>query len=224
MWYILKAEFSYNQRHLLIMLSLIPLVCAIEILVPDVPGYLILAVLFLAILNWNILRNKESRDVQQARLPLPIRHVAAARILMVAGIGLGLIAVYKLIYLIVAPGPWRYHGNPLVFLGLMIIGFSGYFILRDLLLSLFRSWGLTKERSRLTLMLAAVALNVLGIIFLFKLTSVKVSPIPLEPILLFLAGQSPVHQGLGLLKFMAACVGLGVLTLFTFGQRQSYLG
>jgi hypothetical protein len=168
-------------------------------------------------------RNKESRDVQQAKLPLPIRHVAAARILMVAGIGLSLIAVYKLIYLIVAPGPWHHHGNPLVFLGLVVIGFSGYFMLRDLLLGSFRRWGLSMERSRMILILVAVGLNVSGIFFLVKLKAMGASRIPLEPIILFLAGQSPVHRGLGLLKFMAVCLGLAILTIFTFGQRKSYL-
>jgi hypothetical protein len=104
-----------------------------------------------------------------------------------------------------------------------MLGFSTYFVLRDLLLDFLRRLGITKERMIMGLMLIAVALNVLGVYYFLKASSEGAPLKAIRPFLEFLVGRSPLHSGLGLTKFMALCGASALLTVITFGRQRSYL-
>lgn len=219
----MRAEFSYSQFSFLGLLLFIPIICIVEITTEDVPGFLILLVLYLPLQVWITLRNKENRDFLQVRLPVANWQIAAARILLVITFSLVVVPLYKLIYILFAPEPRPYQGNPLVYAGMIVLGFSIYFMMRDLFLVFLRKIGITKERMIMILLFIAIGLNIVGVYYFVTFSAVGAPLTYIRPFLEFLVGRSPLHSGLGLIKFLLVCGLSALITIITYGIKKSYL-
>jgi hypothetical protein len=90
-----------------------------------------------------IMRSIEKRERQQILLPLSIRQIAAARLLLVVVPALFYYGLYMILHLIfIHFSPLWSHDifDLLMFFGLILFGFSLYLILHDLLISKFSQY------------------------------------------------------------------------------------
>lgn len=70
--------------------------------------------------------------------------------------------MYFLMVSIINPAVSHDHSRLILILGLLLIGFSIYFILRDFLLDFFARIGWTKEKRRITILLVGLGLFFMG--------------------------------------------------------------
>lgn len=239
MWRIIKAEisylFSYQKSALLFIYGLIPIFGILEIwkmslrpgrypIVDDMPmAYLVALVIYFILLNWNAYGNKELRIRIHFRLPLTLYQLALTRIVMVLLVCLGVVAAYALFHLLFNPrgvvAPERF----LVISAAFLLLFSLYFLIRDLLLDFFRRIGFTKNRVMIAAMLLGLGFNLLGILVLIQTTATGHSFLPVEQILGFIIESNPFRGEHGLPRFLGAALGMGVVTVFTYRFRRSFL-
>ena len=227
MWHILKTEMNYNKTLFIIALFLIPFI-AIQVTYPvieDLPvGMLVFVVMFLALQNWAVFKNKENRDYQQVRLPISNRQVAMARIGIVVLIGLIVCIIYWGFQLILKPqGPISYRSG-LVPYGIVIAFFSIYFLFRDLLLNAMRNnriFQFTRERSKTLLISIVLILNLLGFYFFFSAAKQQLDFI--GGIFRFFVHHPLVTTPSGIFIWMASSLIMACLTIVTYRLRKSYL-
>lgn len=223
MWHILKAEFNYHKKIFLGFFGFLPFICfhAINPILEDLSAnYLIFMLIFLMLQNWNTFRNKENRERQHIRLPLSIKKIALARIFMIIIPCLGFIGFYSLIYSLLA-GPID-HIRLLISFSMILLGFSIYFIIRDLFLSFFRKIGFTKNRIVIGLVLIMLGLNLLGIFFFTRTTNTGAPPVNMELLAKFVRFLQGADMYVAT-KFIVSSLALASSTLFSFGRRRSYL-
>ena len=187
------------------------------------PGYLLLFILYVVWQSWAVARNREKREFWQAQFPVANRRTATARIGFVLLLGLTMVAVYKLIYWLASPGELPYHGNPLTFFALNVIGFSLYFAMRDLLSSASGIVDVIRKKARMVFMFATIGLTALGVVALKMVNEGAALPFSPRPIADFLIGRGAAHGGNGLLTFLAISVVLALLSVVTFSYRRSFL-
>lgn len=223
MWSIIKAELDYNQRLLLFMCLLIFPISAFAFMEPDVPGFIILLMIFVLLQNWNVGRNREHRDYQLISVPIASRYVALGRIFTILVLGLAIVAVYFVITHIFGPQRATQRANPLAFLGLLVTLFSIYYVCRDLSIGLMRRLGLTSEKLRMALMLLLVFTSLLGIVAMKYVQDGGAMPLWFDVMAKFLVGRSAAHHGTGLIQFWLISIFFAVLSLFSFQYRRSYL-
>jgi hypothetical protein len=217
----------YNKHLFLIAFLLMPFIAfeTVNPLIEDLPiGLLVFVVMFLPLQNWITFKNKENRDYQHARLPLPNLHVAAARMVLVILIGFLITVIYFCMQWIIKPrGPISYQPG-LVPFGLVIAFFSMYFYFRDLLLHLMRNnrfFRFTKERSVAVLISFFLILNLLGVYFFLSASNEQLNFI--GGIFRFFAYHPLVTTPSGNMIWMVSSLILASLTLLTFRIRKSYL-
>lgn len=239
MWKLLKSEFyylfSYQKSALLFIYGLIPIFGILEIwkmslrpgrypVVDDMPmAYLVALVIYFILLNWNAYGNKELRIRIHSRLPLTLYQLALARIGIVLLVCLEVVAAYALFHLLFNPrgivAPERF----LVMSAAFLLLFSLYFLIRDLLLDFFRRIGFTKNRVMIAAVLLGLGFNVLGILVLMQTNATGHSFLPVEQVLGFIIENNPFRGEDGLPRFLGAALGLGVMTVFTYRFRRSFL-
>lgn len=229
MRYILGAEFGYNKVLFLILLSFVPALAYITIHPPmeDFPmGIMMFWLMFMSAQFWIIFRNKENRDYQQVRLPVSTGGIAMVRLGMVALLCVSMIALCCATQVIVKPaGPVVFKGM-LVAFGIILLLFSTYFILRDLILFFLRNnrvFKLTKEHTKTVLIFVALLLNLLGVYyFLVGLRGSEPSS-GLIRIIRFFIYNPLFTTELGIAKFVIGCLIFSGFSVVTFLRRKSYL-
>lgn len=145
MWKIVKAEFQYMSKLILLVAGLIIPGTLIYLRISPTAG--ISAMLFpltvATIFQPLIMRSIEKRVRQQVQLPLSIRSIATARLLLVLVPALFYYGLYMILHLIfIRFSPLWSHDifDILMFFGLILFGFSLYLILHDLLVSKFSQY------------------------------------------------------------------------------------
>ncbi|MFQ5633583.1 MAG: hypothetical protein ACE5I1_32870 [bacterium] len=223
MWHIVKAEIDYNKKLLLAVSLLIPLVCFYENAIADERiGYVLLSI-YMATTFWNIFRNKDKRDLQLVPLPLSARQLALARMATIAIVCLGFSIFYLLIYFL-----FHFQGPPesiklLAYWGIILSGFSIYYVLRDLYKSSFRKFGLTKTRIKWIAILFALGLNfmIFYAIYQTKATGeVHYFIHYLDKVNLL---ADPPANAVQIVIFLVFSIVFAYSTAFTFGWRKSFL-
>lgn len=239
MWKLLKSEFYYlfsSQKLALILIyGLIPIFGILDIwkmslhpgrypIVDDMPmAYLVALVIYFILLTWNAYGNKELRIRIHSRLPLTLYQLALVRIGLVLLVCLAVIAAYALFLLLFNPrgvvAPERF----LIMSAAFLLLFSLYFLIRDLLLEFFRSIGFTKNRIIVAAMLLGLGFNVLGIVVMLETSATGSSFLPVERVIGFIIESNPFRGEHGLLRFLGTALGLGLVTVFTYRFRRSFL-
>lgn len=228
MWHIIITEFNYSKILFLIFFGLVPIVAYLAVypLLEDMPTAMILFWLMLvSVQNWIIFRNKENRDRQHALLPVSVVLRALARMGLVVFLCTVIITIYCFIQFIVNPArPVAIMGAMVAF-GIILIVFSIYFILRDLLLFFLRNnrlFKLSKERSKTILIFLVLILNFLGIYYFLIGLSGRMEASGLVRMIRFIKYDPLFTTGPGIVRYMIGCSLFAGLTLLTYAGRKSY--
>ena len=229
MWHIIRTEFRYNKILFLSVLSFVPIVAYLAVYPPmeDLPHGIFLFILFqIPIQNWIIFKNRENRDRQQAQLPLSRATISGARIGLLVSYGVFVIAVYSLLRFVLKPNwPVGLFGA-LVAFGIILIIFSTYFILRDLLLFFMRNnrlFQFTKERTKMTLIFIVLGLNLLGIYYFLVALDGPTETSALVRMIRFIKYDPLLNTGAGIIKYMSGCLLFSLLSILTYSRRSVFL-
>ena len=229
MWQILRAEFSYNKILFLSLFSFVPVLAYVTIHPPieDFPvGIMMFWLMFMTAQFWIIFRNKENRDYQQVRLPVSTGRIALVRLGMVAGFCVSMIALCCAAQVILNPGGPIVFKGMLVAFGIILLPFSTYFILRDLILFFLRNnrvFKFTKERTITVLIFVGLLLNLLGVYYFFVGLRGPEPSSGLIRMIRFVKYDPLFTTELGIAKFLTGCLIFSGLSVVTFAQRKSYL-
>lgn len=228
MWHILITEFNYNKILFLVLFGFVPIFAymAVYPLLEDMPTAMMLFwVMLLPIQIWIIFRNKENRDRQHALLPVPVVSRALTRMGLIIILCAAMITTYCFIQFAVNPArPVAFMGAAVAF-GIILIVFSIYFILRDLLLFSLRNnrlFKLSKERSITVFIFLALILNLLGVYYFLIGLDGRMESSGLIRMIRFLKYDPFFNTGSGIIQFMIGCSLFAGLTLLTYAGRKSY--
>ncbi len=222
MWRILKAELDYHKRLFAGFVGFVILLgfYAANSFIEDLsPNYILFLMMFLLLQNWNTLRNKERRDFQIVQLPVSIGLIALARIVMIFIVFVMLVGPFTLMQFLLTRSVDYIHS--LIGLGIILMGFSIYYIMRDQILLFLRKMGITQSKMRWGLAVSFLALNFLGIFFFIKTSKTGSPPVSLDALvqfIRFIKGARPQD----LVKFFVPAITFACLTVISFSKRRSY--
>jgi len=222
MWHLLKAEFVYHKKIYLWYSCFLPLIVA-WVISPPVslsPNYLMFVLLFMIVQNWVVFRNKEKRDYLHAKLPLSMNRIALVRILMVIIPIITFFSILALIRIIIKPTQPVDFKNPIIYAGILLFGFSVYYVLRDRLLFIMRNnqfFKFTQQRAKLIVIFVGLLLNILGVITFIKRPSI------LGDIIKFIMTHNPFASEAGVIIFIILSLVFAYLSLITYNRRHEYL-
>lgn len=225
MWHLIRSEFDYSRKLFLGFVAVIPLLSLLVVYpIQDFsPNLLAFTMPLLMLQNWAVFRNKEKRGYLQMRLPVSLRHIALTRILLVTLASSCYLVLYAFIcFGLMTSGRVNYVALSIIF-GIILLVFSVYFILRDLLFDFFRKLGFTKERMLVALLLVMVGFNILGVYVMIQTNTSGTAPLPVRATFDFLRRNNPFSGEYGTVKFLALSALLASLTVVSFGRRKSYL-
>lgn len=207
MWRLIKAEFHYVHRTLILVpLFIIPFFLLYMRVSTVAVQHVVFPLAVASVISLLMVRSVERRERQQALLPLPLRQIALARVLLILIPSAAFYGAYFLLHLLLRRfyPVWEHDGYDLImFLGLIFLGFSLYLVLHDFFVSNFSSY--KSGESDILVMLVVIVLVLLGI-----------------PLLL----ATLWRPSLDLLRMLCLLAG-GVMlypAVASFVRRRSYLG
>lgn len=223
MFTLIKSEIIYLKILAVVMFAVIPLVAFLQTALEDVGNFALLAVLFLLLQNWNTFRNKEKREYKNILLPISARKIAISRLAIVIIFCLAAVFFYRLIQLFFPAELFTYSIAAPVITGIILLGFSIYFILRDLLLVFFRRIGLTAPRMLMLIAFTGIALNILGVAVLIQTKSSGRPPAFLPAIIEGFKTYNPYNGASGPYLFLLTSVIAGLVSIISYSKRKAYL-
>lgn len=140
---LIKAEIDYYKYRILTLFWIIP-AFYLYAMIRDSDSWFVLPCIMSVAIAIQILidRNIEKREHLHVILPISVRRIAMTRLLTLLMFCVSLYGVYLIIHLLVTRSlpPWNDGGFDLImFFGLSLLGFSMYFVQRDLLSAIFRA-------------------------------------------------------------------------------------
>ncbi|KAA3617088.1 MAG: hypothetical protein D8M58_04170 [Calditrichaeota bacterium] len=221
MWSLIKSEISYLKTLLFVLMGLVPIIIYLGSAFDDIGNMPVLAVMFILIQNWGAMRTKERREFRFYLLPLSVVKIGIARLIILFTYGIIILSEYELLNRLFSVQTLSYKIPSLILFAIIIFGFSIYFIMRDLFLYSFRRIGLTAQRIITALVIAMVAINMLGIYMLIQSRqsdSVGMIGSIIDTLIQF----NPFSGQYGALNFIITSILLALLTLVSYPKRQAY--
>ena len=206
MWQILEADLRYHKSVFLIFL---PFILAYS------SGFLpVLVVPWLMVNSIIPFRAKEKRERLLAVLPVPLRQIATARILLVMLPCLAWYLAFLLFWWAYQGVGWEEIRAAMVFWGLIVSGYSIAFALNDIFLF---------SRVATKLIFAALFLLFLGLWVYFD--SARSSGAPaLTSFFKTLQASNPFTGLEGNILLLGLSLALAALSVLTFTRRKSHTG
>jgi hypothetical protein len=222
---IIKAELKYNRE-------LFALAIGISAIVGGLNGLpfredlinrvMIFWVLFVFLINWNQMRNREKRDMRDGILPLSLARMGCVRVIVPALIALAAALAYAAVEVLVKPGPAPKALQILTPAAVIMLMFSLYFMGRDLLLYHLRNnrvYPITPERARTILVFLILFLNLLGIVLFIQASQRSAG---MSKILDSIIKGHPFRGEAGLIRLYLTAAGLSLLSILTYRSRRSF--
>ena len=222
MWRILKAEIKYNRTNFLLFLIMIPVVLIYAVYRPSgMPHFIVWLMAFLMVNTWNALRIREKREFQLVQLPVSVRELALARMLMVLISPAIFVGVYAALYFTANPGGAINLRVVLTLYGLIVILFSLAFIFRDR----FIGGKLLKQGKTAVMILVGlgVVANIYGLIAFRRARDSNGPPPAFIRALVYVFENNPSTTNMRTVVFVAVSLGLAFLTIVTFRRRRTYI-
>ncbi|MFQ5769024.1 MAG: hypothetical protein ACE5HX_00705 [bacterium] len=228
MWQIVQAEINYNKRLILACLGFVLLVCIYEFVISEVRiGYVLIDSYMLTVF-WNIFRNREKREYQNTRLPLSVQQLALTRLIIILLACLSVSVFYFVTYFMFN---FRIPQEPIkliVYPAIILIGFTIYFLMRDLWYDSFRKW-ITSNAFKFKGVLLVITLG-LNFLIIYSTVVVMLQKNLDRKFLVVihyldkinLLADPPATE-FQLIIFVFASLILACSTVFTFSWRKSYL-
>lgn len=226
MWPLIKSEIDYHRRIFLAFFSFIPLlwIYATSPFIEDMPqGMLIFIMIFLMLQYWIIFRNKEKRDRRFVMLPVSLRRIAFARILIIMVAGFAYITIYRLLIGFFNPIEFVNSRKLLIAFALILFLFSAYFLSRDLLLVFFRKIGFNKNRMVVAATLLLLGFNLLGLGVMMNRNAADPAFINIKPVVMFFKTSTLFNTGPGITRLLGVNFLFALLTVISFRRRRAYL-
>jgi len=223
MWHIVQSEIKYNRYLFAVFISMVPLNYIALQMFQDIPNFFLLILMFLMLQNWLIIKNKERREYRDIQLPMSLPQIGMARIVIIVTGGVCVITLDYFINIIFSSKNAPLQINTLIYLGIILCGFSVYFIFRDLMLPFLRRIGLTKTRMIAGLMVMALIMNLLGVCAFFITKSSGKPPKLIEMLIYFIKNYNPFFGEYGLVKLVIFGICLSGLSVYTYMRRKTYL-
>jgi len=223
MWQLIKSEFKYNWINFSLCLAAIPLLFLVQLRYRDVGvSFFAFILLVLMINNWNAFQMREKRDFQNIQLPLPVRQVALARILVVLISCAAFLGLFVALRLVLAPATLFEMRLLLNILGLVVSVFSLAFMFRDRFLG---SKALMRGKVVLVALLAGVLAVNIAAWMAINQAKRQGSELPrITRVFDFIEQHNPTTSNLNTVIFLAVSLVLAYLTIETFARRRSHIG
>jgi len=218
MWRLLKAEYNYNKKWILMIVFFVPVFLLFEYIGSESIKYILFPLLtFLMVNNVNLVRHKEKRDRYHTQLPVSINIIALSRILVMI---LPLICFtgidYIFMNLIEESKPYNYRISLLIW-GSYFVIFPIFFIVYDF----FSSSSRRKETFRSTRTLVKIILSIIfiGILILYIFVRQDQDRWYIEAILnFFIFLETPK----GVQIFYCSVLSLYCLSFYSYLKRKTY--
>lgn len=220
MWRLFKSELNYNKSLVYFMLCLIPAVMIATSMINYDNRWMIFWIILLILENWIIKRNNERREFLFTLLPIPAWQKGFLRMFFIAIICGAFLPIFQLLLFLTNDGKlieWKYL---IVIYFLILLSFSIYFIIRDLLLYFIRTnphIRMTRERTRIVLKLSLLAFFIAGAI------AFVLRPQSLIDFINLLIRINPFTGAYGIIKFCLFSLILAVLTICSYQKRKTSL-
>lgn len=166
MWPIVKAEFRYSYKSILLIAAFVIPGTLFYFRASATAGIssMLLPLTAATIMTPIMVKGIEKRDRLNVMLPLAIKQIAWARVLLILTPAVGYYAVYFLLHAIFASMSPRWQHDVydlMMFFGLIVFGFCAFLILKDLLSGFYlKRKALELE---LVILLALTAVVLLGV-------------------------------------------------------------
>lgn len=206
MWRILEADLRYHKG---ILMMFLPLILAYS------NGFLpALAAPFLMVNSIIPFRSREKRDRLQAVLPVTLRQIGMARILLVILPCLAWYLVFLLFWWSYGAAGWEEVRWVMIFFGAIVAGYSVAFLLNDLFLF---------TRAATKLIVVGLLLFSLSLWLALDLKSSASPDFVVIRVIDTAQAYNPFRGVFGNFLFLAASLALAALSVFTFVRRKSHL-
>jgi hypothetical protein len=222
MWHILKAEIEYNKlNYALFLLLLVPVLTYGALRESAAPAFLAWLFMFLMVNNWNAFRIREKRSFQMVQLPVAARTVGMARLALLVFFSGSYIGIYALLHAIILPGS-AIGGRIILSLFALTVGvFALALMFRD------RFVGTRALKQGKVLLVVLLGLAVVANFYLLILARRAAESHAAEPgfvkVIEFAAAHNPTRTAGGTALFVVICLGLGLLSAFTFARRKTHV-
>jgi hypothetical protein len=209
MWQLFRAEMDYFKKRFYSVLLIIPGFCIYTLASNSKSWFILPSIIIVVVLTQMFIgRIQEKRDRQHAILPVSAEQIARVRALIVM-IPIAVVHLISLALHFSIAGrlfTWENGGADLVlFTGLILCGFSLYFILKDRVLPIL------KVKSSSELDTPFFLITVFAVIFVLPLTIVMIT-------------YHNLQNNVGLiLSFLLVGLHLIFMTGKTYVKRRSYL-
>jgi hypothetical protein len=222
MWHILRAEIAYNRlNYAFFLLLLVPVLAYDAARESATPTFLAWLFMFLMVNNWNAFRIREKRSFQLAQLPVAARTVGMARFALLAFFSGSYAAIYALLRLIAIPEDPIGGRIILSIFALTVTIFALVLMFRDRFVG---TKALVQGKTFLVVILGlAVAANFYGIIVARRASQAGAGTPGFVKVMEFASAHNPAATVSGTAVFVAASLGLGLLSVLTFARRRTHV-
>jgi hypothetical protein len=222
MWHVIKSEFKYSWINFALFLASVPLLFLVELRYRDAGlGFFSFILLILMINNWNAFQIREKRDFMNIQLPLAVRRLGLARVLILlisCAAFVGLFVVLRLALATSTPINFRML---LAMAGSVVSVFSLAFMFRDRFLG---SRALMRGKVVLVVLLTAVlSLNIAAWVAVNQAKQHGSEPPRIVRVFDFFEKHNPTTSNLNTAIFLVVSLALALLTIETFARRRSQI-
>jgi|GEM_PF-2546765 len=222
MWRIIRAEASYHKWLFLGFLAAMPGLIIHEMIGPVErvhPAFLIWILIFMPINFWVSFRAKDKRELQYTQLPVKVREIGAARILMVLGSALVSTALYTVLHVIVTPSAPLHIKAFLVSILSVVFLYSLVFIIMDRVMGHPR---LGDAKTWIVVIMGFMVLgNVYALIATRRLRRVGGEPPFFIKIIEYVFEHHPFSSDLHTTVTVCVVVGLAIFSVWSFTRRKT---
>lgn len=220
MWQVIKAEFKYRWMNFALFSASVPVLLLLQLHYQDASiGFLSFILLVLMINNWNAFQIREKRDFQHIQLPLPVRRLGLARILIVLISTTAFVGFFAVLHLVFRLGSPLNPRLLVTILAGVVLVFSLVFMFRDRFLG---TKALMRGKMLIVAVLAAVlALNIATWVAIDHARKQGLEPPRASRLFEYIEHHNPASTNLSTLLFLVLSLVLACLTIETFARRRS---
>ncbi|HVP58313.1 MAG TPA: hypothetical protein VMU02_09460 [bacterium] len=220
MWQVIKAEFKYRWMNFALFSASVPVLLLLQLHYQDASiGFLSFILLVLMINNWNAFQIREKRDFQHIQLPLPVRRLGLARILIVLISTTAFVGLFAVLHLVFRLGSPLNPRLLVTILAGVVLVFSLVFMFRDRFLG---TKALMRGKMLIVAVLAAVlALNIATWVAIDHARKQGLEPPRASRLFEYIEHHNPASTNLSTLLFLVLSLVLACLTIETFARRRS---
>jgi hypothetical protein len=222
MWQILRAEIAYNRLNYLIFMAMIVPVLAYDSLrETSTPAFLAWLFMFLMVNNWNAFRIREKRSFQLAQLPVPAVTVGFARFALIVFFSGSFILAYAVLQALLTPETAVGARVILCLFALTVTIFAGALIFRDRFVG---TKALIQGKVVIFALVGLVtAAGFYGLIAARRASESRGGTPGFIRVIQFAIDHNPAASNLRTAVFVAASLGLGLLSVVTFTRRRTHV-